>query len=67
MPASTCPKCGNQSFELTYLTSTDPGAGVRAVQCEACGTIVGVMDDLDSTLAKIETRLAALETKLGES
>lgn len=66
MPASACPKCGFNSFELTYLTSGDPNTNVRAVQCESCGTIVGVMDDLDSILSKIERRLEALEKKLGE-
>jgi uncharacterized Zn finger protein len=66
MPASTCPKCGFNSFELTFLTSGDPNTNVRAVQCESCGTIVGVMDDLESILSSLEKRLKAVEKKLGK-
>jgi uncharacterized Zn finger protein len=66
MPVSSCPKCGFHSFELTYLTSGDPNTNVRAVQCESCGAVVGVMDDLESILSSVEKRLEALEKKLGD-
>src|SRR5215210_1588444 len=47
MPASTCPTCGFDSFELAYLISPELKANeaVRAVQCERCGTVVGVLED----------------------
>ena len=66
MHASACAVCGFDSFELTYLTSTDAKTPetVRAVQCQRCGTIVGVMDDHRETLASIEKRLSAIERKL---
>jgi transcription elongation factor Elf1 len=65
MPAaSSCPKCGHHSFELTYLTSGSPKTTIRAVQCESCGAIVGVLDDLSEILARIEKRLKAIEQNL---
>jgi transcription elongation factor Elf1 len=65
MPAaSSCPRCGQHSFELMYLTSGDPKTNISAVQCENCGAIVGVLDDLGKTLASIERRLKAIEEKL---
>jgi uncharacterized Zn finger protein len=65
MPAaSSCPKCGQHSFELTYLTSGNPRTNISAVQCENCGAIVGVLDDLGKTLASVERRLKAIEQKL---
>jgi hypothetical protein len=47
-----------------YLTSGDPKTSISAVQCENCGAIVGVLDDLGKTLARIERRLKAIEEKL---
>ncbi|MDT5063472.1 MAG: hypothetical protein QOH63_3931 [Acidobacteriota bacterium] len=65
MPAaSSCPKCGHHSFELTYLTSGSPKTTISAVQCESCGAIVGVLDDLSEKLARIEKRLKAIEQNL---
>ena len=65
MPSvSTCSKCGHHSFELTYLTSGNPKTTISAVQCENCGAIVGVLDDLSETFASIEKRLKAIEQKL---
>jgi predicted nucleic-acid-binding Zn-ribbon protein len=65
MPAaSSCPKCGQHSFELTYLTSGNPRTNISAVQCENCGAIVGVLDDLGKTLANMEKRLKVIEQKL---
>jgi uncharacterized Zn finger protein len=65
MPAaSTCPKCGQHSFELTYLTSGNPKTNISAVQCENCGAIVGVLDDLGKIIASMEKRLKAIEQKL---
>ncbi|MDT4955048.1 MAG: hypothetical protein QOJ02_3186 [Acidobacteriota bacterium] len=65
MPAaSSCPKCGHHSFELMYLTSGSPKTTISAVQCESCGAIVGVLDDLSEKLARIEKRLKAIEQKL---
>jgi transcription elongation factor Elf1 len=64
MPASTCPKCSHHSFELAVLVSTDSKQTVSAVQCEKCGTIVGVLEDTGPILSKIEKRLRALERKL---
>jgi uncharacterized Zn finger protein len=64
MPESTCSKCGNQSFELIDLRSTDTKTTIQAVQCESCGTIVGVVEDLSANLTEIERRLKSLEVKL---
>jgi len=66
MPASSCPKCEHLSFELVYLTSGNSEMSIRAVQCERCGAIVGVLDDLSSLLENIDLRLKALERKLSE-
>ena len=66
MPASSCPKCSYQSFELIYLTSGNSEMNIRAVQCEMCGAIVGVLDDLSSMLENIDERLKAVEQKLGD-
>lgn len=66
MPASACPTCGFDSFELAYLISPELKANetVRAVQCERCGTIVGVLEDHSEILASMEKRLKALERRL---
>jgi transcription elongation factor Elf1 len=61
---SSCPKCGHHSFELTYLTSGNPKTTISAVQCESCGAIVGVLDDLSEMLATIEKRLKVVEQQL---
>jgi len=66
MPASSCPQCAHQSFELIYLTSGNAETSIRAVQCERCGAIVGVLDELSSKLESIDERLKALEQKLGD-
>ena len=66
MPASSCPKCDYQSFELIYLTSGNSEMSISAVQCERCGAIVGVLDDLSSILNGIDERLKAVERKLGD-
>jgi transcription initiation factor IIE alpha subunit len=47
-----------------YLTSGSPKTTISAVQCESCGAIVGVLDDLSEILASIEKRLKAVEQKL---
>ena len=67
MPASSCPKCAHQSFELIYLASGTAETGLSAVQCERCGAIVGVLDDLSAVLSSIDERLKAIEQKLGEA
>lgn len=64
MPSSTCFKCGNQSFELTYLISTDLKTTVRVVQCEFCGSVTGALDDLGANLSEIDKILKAIEEKL---
>ena len=67
MPASSCPKCSYQSFELIYLTSGNSEMNIRAVQCEMCGAIVGVLDELSSTISSIDERLKAIERRLGDN
>ena len=67
MPASSCPKCSYQSFELIYLTSGNSEMNIRAVQCEMCGAIVGVLDELSSIISSIDERLKAIERKLGDN
>lgn len=64
MPSSTCFKCGNQSFELTDLSSTDSKITVQVVQCESCGSIVAALNDLRTSLSEIEKLLKAIEEKL---
>jgi transcription initiation factor IIE alpha subunit len=64
MPSSTCFKCGNQSFELTYLTSIDSKITVQVVQCESCGSVVGALDDFGASLSEIDKTLKAIEEKL---
>jgi hypothetical protein len=49
---------------LAVLVSTDSKQTVSAVQCEKCGTIVGVLEDTGLILSKIEKRLRVLERKL---
>jgi transcription initiation factor IIE alpha subunit len=51
---------------LIYLTSGNAEMSIRAVQCERCGAIVGVLDELSSKLESIDERLKALERKLGD-
>jgi transcription elongation factor Elf1 len=64
MPSSTCFKCGNQSFELAHLSSIDSKINIHVVQCESCGSIVGTLDDLTTSLSEIERLLKAIEEKL---
>ena len=64
MPSSTCFICGNQSFELTYLSSGDSKINVQVVQCESCGSIAAVLGYLRASLAELEKVSKASEEKL---
>lgn len=59
MAQSTCPKCGNHSFELKEVIPSGSRYKHFFIQCSSCGCVVGVTDyyDIPSLLEKIAKRL----------
>jgi hypothetical protein len=48
MAASTCVKCGNDSFEAVETTPVGSEHPVTFVQCASCGGVVGVHDGIEA-------------------
>lgn len=44
MATSSCPKCGNHTFEVKQNTPQQSRYVLLFVQCASCGTVVGVLD-----------------------
>jgi hypothetical protein len=44
MAHPTCPKCSSPSFESVEFTPRGSGFKLNAIQCAACGAVVGVTD-----------------------
>ena len=63
MGTSTCPKCGNTSFEcVEALNVQHLGPEHNFIQCAACGAVVGVLErqNIGVRLNTIECKLDAL-------
>lgn len=41
MATSSCPKCGNTSFEAKLNSPTNSNFKVQFIQCDSCGCVVG--------------------------
>jgi hypothetical protein len=48
MAASTCVKCGNDSFEAVEAMPAGSEHPVTLVQCASCGGVVGVHDGIEA-------------------
>lgn len=59
MVKSKCPSCECQEFEAVQ-TTTKTGQTFCLIQCAACGTVVGALDDvkITSVIKKAEKKLA---------
>lgn len=47
MALSSCPKCGNHSFEVETVEPMRSNFKLNCVQCSSCGTVVGVLEYLN--------------------
>lgn len=56
MALSTCPKCGNHSFEMVENSPSNSRFKVLFIQCSACGCVVGTKEYYD--IATLIKRLA---------
>lgn len=65
MPRSKCPSCEHHEFEAVPVV-TKTGQKFCLVQCVACGTVVGALDDVrvTSVVRKAESKLSQLLDKL---
>jgi len=59
MATSSCPKCGNHSFELKQQTPNGSQFKFMFIQCSACGCVVCTTDyyNIPSLLEKIAAKL----------
>lgn len=59
MATSSCPKCGNHSFELKENFPDGSKFKVNFIQCRSCGTVVGLTDyyNVPSLLEKIAEKI----------
>lgn len=59
MATSSCPKCGNHSFEMKEHLPHGSGFKVFFIQCSSCGAVVGVTDyyNVPSLLEKIAAKI----------
>lgn len=67
MAASKCPKCDTGKFECTVNEPLHSNHKVTFIQCQWCGTVVGVLEgrNLGFVLDRIESKLDAIAAKLG--
>ena len=65
MATSSCPKCGEHSFEQVEATLERAQFAVRFIQCATCGTVIGVTDSVDvvSKMNRIEDLLKKVVKK----
>lgn len=56
---SKCPKCENTSFELAVAAPKGSTVKMYFVQCDKCGSVVGVTDytDTEGILLKMAEKL----------
>jgi uncharacterized Zn finger protein len=65
MAASTCAKCGGHSFERALLTPIGEDRKLAIVQCANCGTVIGSLDPVSSTLIEdLQKQIAAIDAGL---
>ena len=51
MPKSKCPKCDATEFAMETISLKNSKTEVVAIQCEICGSVVGVIPDFNSQSA----------------
>jgi hypothetical protein len=72
MAVSTCAKCGGHTFERGLVTPLGEGRSVPVLQCNGCGTVVGMLDsslmleDLQKQVADINAGLVRIVNSLSE-
>jgi len=45
MAATTCPKCGEHTFELALVSPIGSGQKFEVIQCSACGVPIPVLEN----------------------
>ena len=67
MASSTCPKCGNHSFELVEHEPTRSAWKYNYLQCASCGAVVGLTDffNLGHMLELQAIAIKKIASKLG--
>lgn len=67
MAMSSCPKCDGHSFEAVDQVPHNSTVKVIFIQCQACGTVVGVKDWLqqEETIRQIKAGVKAIIDHLG--
>jgi len=53
MAYSKCPKCESYTFEMCPNEPKGSNIVIYFIQCEACGTVVGVTDDSVTLVKKL--------------
>ncbi|MDH8700852.1 putative Zn finger protein [Dysgonomonadaceae bacterium PH5-43] len=46
MAKSSCPKCGNHSFEVVFNSPKGSNFQLWFVQCDSCGCVVGTHEKI---------------------
>ncbi len=64
MPRSKCPACSQHEFEAVQVVNKS-GQKFCLIQCSACGTVVGAVDDvrIANVIRKAERKLALFVEK----
>ena len=67
MASSSCPKCGNHTFEMQVVEPHGSNYKLNFVQCASCGAVVGVLDyfNVGARLAKQDEALKKIAQKIG--
>jgi uncharacterized Zn finger protein len=66
MATSSCPKCGQGSFEIATLKPAKSNFDLQFVQCSNCGSVVGTMTFFDAGILSKDNQkeIAVLKQKL---
>lgn len=66
MAVSSCPKCGNFTFEMKVVEPRDSNYKLNFVQCASCGAVVGVLDyfNIGAKIAKQDEALKKIARAL---
>lgn len=67
MAESTCPRCGDHTFEMVEGAPLASQLKVMFMQCATCGAVVGVLDlmNLGSMLLEQGRLISRIAQKLG--
>lgn len=69
MASSSCPKCGNHTFEVQQVEPIRSAYKLMFVQCTSCGGVIGVLDffNIGAKLTKQDEALKKIARALNIS